>query len=138
MADVALVPEGDVFHRGNGVPTEHTREAGETLAGDGIALVRHGTAAFLAFRKEFLRFEDLGALQMAELDRPTFNAGGDERERVDEFGVEVALDDLRGNGRRTETKLFANECLHTRRNMRAGTDGAREFADRHCFPRGFD
>ena len=82
MADVAFVPERDVFHRGEGVAAQHAREAGETFAGDGIALVRHGAGTFLAFGKKFFRFQNFGALQMAKLRRPTFNARADESERV--------------------------------------------------------
>src|SRR6185437_15394682 len=42
MRDVALVPEGHVFVSGLRVGADNAREAADLLAGDGIALVRHG------------------------------------------------------------------------------------------------
>jgi hypothetical protein len=107
------------------------RKATEPLAGDGIALVRHGAGTLLAIRKELLGFEDLRALQVAEFRPPTFNARGDERECSDEFGVEVALDDLRGDGCWSKAELLADEGLYFRGEMRAGAHGAGELADRH-------
>jgi hypothetical protein len=65
VADVALVPEGDVFQRRHRVAAQHAREAGEAFPRDGVALVRHGAAAFLTFGRLF-SFENFGALQVAE------------------------------------------------------------------------
>ena len=65
-------------------------------AGDRIAFVRHGRAAFLARTEEFLRFQYFGALQMPELRRPAIDARGDERKGGGEFRVTIALDDLGG------------------------------------------
>ena len=114
MADVALVPEGDVLQRGNGVAAEHAGEAGETFPGDGVALVRHGAAAFLARGERFFGFENFGALKMAEFNGPTFDAGADERQRVHELGVNVALDDLGGDGRGAQAQLSADITLDFR------------------------
>ena len=131
VADVALVPEGDVFQRGHGVAAQHAREAGEAFPGDGVALVRHGAAAFLAFGERLFGFEHFGALQVAELHRPTLDARADERQRELEFGVDVALHDLRGDGRGAQAELLANVSLDARREVRARADGAGDFADRH-------
>ena len=129
MADVAFVPERDVLQRGEGVAAQDAREAGEPFAGDRVALVRHGAGTFLAFGKKFFGFQNFGALQMAELRRPTFDARADERECADELGVDVALDDLRGDRRRTQAELLANERFDLRREMRAGADRAGKFSD---------
>ena len=131
MADVALVPEGDVFQRGHGIAAQHASEAGEAFPGDGIALVRHGAAAFLAFGERLLGFEHFGALQMAELDGPTLDARADEGERVHELGVDVALDDLRGDRGRAGGPSFSQTYASTRGDeMRTGADRAGNLADR--------
>src|SRR5208282_1607666 len=129
VADVALVPEGDVFEGGHGVAAEHAGKASEALPGDGIALVRHGAAAFLAFGEGFFGFEDFGALQVAEFNRPAFDARADERQRGHELGVDVALDDLRGDGCGTQAEFPAHGQLDPWRKVRAGADRAAEFAD---------
>ena len=67
MADVALVPEGDVLIRRLGVGADDAGEAGDLLGGDGVALVRHGARAFLLFGEELLGLADLGALEVADL-----------------------------------------------------------------------
>ncbi len=85
VADVALVPEGDVFQRGDGVAAQHAGQAGEAFPGDGVALVRHGAATFLALGERLLGFEHFGALEMAELDGPAFDARADERQRGHEI-----------------------------------------------------
>ena len=60
------------------------------------------------------------------------------RQRGHELGVDVALDNLRGNGRRTETQLFADISLDARREMRAGADRAGKFADGGGFADAFE
>ena len=45
------------------------------------------------------------------------------------FGVDVALDDLRGNGRGLQTEFFADEILDIGRKMCVGADGAGQLAD---------
>ena len=137
--NVALVPERDVFQRGDGVAAQHAREAGEALPGDGIALVRHGAAEpFWPSVNGFLGFQNFRALQMTELHRPAFNARADQRERVHEFGVEVALHDLRGDGRRAQAEFFADEFFDDRRQMRVRADRAGKFADGDHFAGAFE
>src|SRR5208282_1875516 len=114
VADVALVPEGDVFEGGDGVAAQYAGEAGESFPSDGIALVRHGAAAFLAFGEWFLGFQHLGALKVAEFDGPTLDARADEGKRGLKFGMDVALDDLGGNRRGTQAELFAYASLNVR------------------------
>ncbi len=46
-----------------------------------------------------------------------------------EFGVDVALHDLRGDGRGAQAEFLANVSLDARREMRARADGAGDFAD---------
>src|ERR1035437_9076963 len=137
MRNVAFVPERDVFQRGDGVAAQHAREAGETFPGDGIAFVRHGARTFLASGERLFGFENFGALQMAEFDGPTLDARADEGECGLEFSVEVALHDLRGDGRGTQAELFADKIFHTRRQVRASSDGTGKFADGNNFAGAF-
>ncbi|MCG3778537.1 MAG: hypothetical protein JW388_1258 [Nitrospira sp.] len=108
MRDVALVPEGDVLQRSDSIAANNSRKAGEPLPRDGVAFMRHGAGAFLAFGERFLGFENFGALQVTELNRPAFDARGDESERVHELSVVVALDHLRGDRRRAKAEVFTN------------------------------
>src|SRR5205085_8607103 len=117
------------------IATNDAREAGHALPCDRIPLVRHGARTFLAFCKKFLSFQNLGTLEMSKLSGPTFDAGGDEGEMGHEFGVDIALDDLRGDRRRLEPELVANELFHARRQMRAGADSAGNFPNGDAFPR---
>ena len=66
---------------------------------------------------------------MAELHRPAFHARADQRERVHEFRVQVALHDLRGDGRGHKAEFFADKIFHARRQMRVRADRAGKFAD---------
>src|ERR1035437_9875757 len=133
MRNVAFVPQCDIFQRGDGVAAQHAREAGETFPGDGIALVRYGARTFLADGESLFGFENFGALQMAEFDGPTLDARADEGARGLEFRVDVALHDLRGDGRGTQAELFADKIFHTRRQVRASSDGTGKFADGNNF-----
>jgi hypothetical protein len=76
--------------------------------------VRHGAAAFLAGGERFLGFENFRALQVAEFDGPSLDARADEGECGLEFRVEVALDDLRGDGGGTQAKFPADISLDAR------------------------
>src|SRR5678816_3972861 len=102
MAYVALMPESDVFQCGNRIAAQDACETREPFPRDGIAFVRHRAAAFLAFGERLLGFEHFCALQMAKLNRPALNARADDCKRSLKFGVDIALDYLRGNGRRAQ------------------------------------
>ena len=75
---------------------------------------------------------------MAELDSPAFDARADERHRELELGVDVALDDLRGDGRGLNAQLLANVSLDARRQVRARADCAGNLADGHDIADGFE
>jgi hypothetical protein len=66
---------------------------------------------------------------MTELNRPTFHARADERERVHEFRVNVALHHLRRNRRGFQSQFFADEFFERGRQMRARADRAGKFSD---------
>src|SRR5512134_368709 len=64
VTDVPLVPEGDVFHRGDGIPPQEPRQPGKVLRKHGVALVRHRGGSLLSRRKEFLDLQDLRPLKV--------------------------------------------------------------------------
>ena len=129
VRNVAFVPEGNVLERRHGIAAQDAGEAGQTFPRDGIAFVRHGAGAFLPLRERFLGLEHFGALEMAEFHRPAFDARADQRQRGLEFGMNIPLHHLRGDGRGAEPKLLANIRFHARRKMRAGADGPGNLAD---------
>jgi hypothetical protein len=124
------------FQRGKGVAAEHAGEAGEALPGDGIALVWHGAAAFLALGEGFLGFEHLGALEVAEFDGPTLDARANEGKCGLKFGMDVALDNLGGNRRRLQAEPFADCGFNRRGQVGAGANGTGQLAHGHPLARG--
>ena len=128
VADVALMPQGHVLEGGHGVAADHAGQAGEALPGDGVALVRHGAAALLAPGEGFFGLQDFGALEVAELDGPVLEARGHQGQAVHEFGMDVALDDLGGDGSGLESKALADMGLDRGRQVGVGADRAAELA----------
>ena len=123
------MPEGHVLQGGHGVSADHAGQSGEAFPGDRVALVRHGAASLLASGKGFLSLQNFGALQVTELHGPVLEARGDERQAVHELGMDVALDDLRGDGCRPQVQTLAYMGFHRGRQVGMGTDGAAEFAN---------
>ena len=129
MADVAFVPQRHVLQGRHGIAADHTGQTGEAFPGDRVPLVRHGAAALLATGEGFLGFQNLGALQVAELHGPVLEARGHESQPVHELGMDVALDDLRGDGRGLESEALANMGFNRGRQVGVCSYGAAEFAD---------
>lgn len=128
VADITLMPEGDILHGGLGIAPKNTRKAAKALAGDRVAFVRHGRASLLAFGESLLNFQDLGALEVTELGRPAIDGATDQGDRCHEFGVTVTLNDLRGDIRRLKAKLFADELLDLGIEVRIGADSSAQHA----------
>ena len=138
VGDVALVPEGDVLEGGLGVGADDACEAGDLLAGDGVALVRHGGGAFLFFGEELLDLADLGALEMANLGGDLVERRAEDGERRDVGRVAVALNDLRGDGDGGEAEFFADGFLMLGLEVAECADGAGELADAQVFGGGVE
>ena len=64
------------------VAAHQPREAGHVLDQDRVALVRHRRRALLAAAERLLRLADLGALQVADLERDALAGPGQDRERA--------------------------------------------------------
>ena len=69
---------------------------------------------------------------MADLDREALERGRAERERGEQLGVAVALDDLRRGRLGLEAEPLAGDALDLGVDGRVGPDGARELADAHA------
>src|ERR1700677_2988641 len=134
MRNIALVPEGHIFQRGDGVASQDACKTSQPFPGDGVALVRHGAGAFLALGERFLGFKNFGALEMAEFHGPAFDARADEGKRHLKLRVNIALNDLSSDGGRAQTELGADEILDFGREMRAGADSTGDFSDSAGFP----
>ncbi|MNC49070.1 hypothetical protein D3C75_982200 [compost metagenome] len=63
MRDVALMPQRHVLVGRHHVAANHARQAGDVLAADRIAFVRHRRRALLAFGKSFFHLADFALLQ---------------------------------------------------------------------------
>src|SRR6516225_1520936 len=111
MADIALVPESDIFEGRDCVAAQNAGQSAQPFACDRIALVRHGTRALLALRKEFLSLKHLRALKMPELGRPPFNARACQGQSADKFRVQIPLDHLSRDWRGTQPQLLAYRRL---------------------------
>ena len=80
----------------------------------GLRLCGMALLPFWPFGERFFGFEHFGSLQVPEFDCPTLDARSDKRKRGLEFGVNVALNNLRGDGRGTQTEFLANVSLDAR------------------------
>ena len=129
VRDVALVPQRDVLEPGLQVAAQHAGEAAELLGLHRVALVRHRARALLgAGAERLLDLADLGALEVADLGGERLDGGAHRRARVEQLGVAVAGDHLRGRHRR-EPERLAHVGLDRGIDVGVGADRARELAD---------
>ena len=130
VADVALVPQRDVLDRRLRVAAQHSRQPGDALGRDRVALVRHRARPLLGPRaKRLLGLADLRALKVADLRRQPLQARPGERDRLQQLGVAVTRDDLRRDVLGAEPEPREHAALEVRRRRGVGADGAAERAD---------
>ena len=79
---------------GLGVAAQQPGEPGDPLGQDRVPLVGHRRAALLARLERLHDLGDLGVLQVADLGREPLERAAEDRDRREERGVPVALDDL--------------------------------------------
>ena len=135
MRDVALVPKCDVLEADERMRAHDAREPADALGDDRVALVGHRRRSFLPLPEGLLHLGDLGACQIAHLERKLVERRRGDRERGEELGVAVALEDLRRRGRRLEAEPLARDALEVGIGRRVRADGARELADAHAVER---
>ena len=99
------------------------------LAPDRVPLVRHCRRALLALPERFLDLADFGPLQPSNFEGELLERCAGDGERGQELAVAVALQDLRGNGRRPKLESRTDAGLDRRVEMGVGPDGARDLAD---------
>ena len=91
------------------VRSHHAGQSADLLAGDGVALVRHGRRAFLFLAEILFHIANFSALQVTNLDGNLIRRGGDDR-RCGGYieRVPVTLDDLRRHCRARSVKALAD------------------------------
>jgi hypothetical protein len=135
MRNVTLVPERHVLECRRYRAPHHAGEAGQILAEHRIALVRHRRTALLAGREILLDFEDLGALEVANLDCQPLDRRGDDAKRRKERGVAVARDDLGRNRLGRQAEFASDMGLDFGRDVGERADRARNRAGRDFIAR---
>jgi len=123
------VPERDVLEADEGAGADDPGEPADPLGDDRVPLVRHRRRALLAAAERLLHLAHLGAREMPDLESEGVERGGDDRQRRQELGVPVALDDLGRRWRRLEAEPLAGEPLELRIGRGVRADSARELAD---------
>ena len=107
-------------------------EAGDLLAADRVALVRHRRRALLPLAERLFDFADFGLLQPANLERELLERRRRDRQRRHQLGVPIALNDLRRDRRRLRARAArrraprspdrdARTCRPRRRSCRPTT-----------------
>ena len=127
----ALVVGGHGVEHEAGVLAHGLGERDDHLAGDGIALLRHGGGGAAAFHERLEGFGDLGLHHQHDVDGDLGERAGDEAEEGDGLGHAVA-GGVPGDGGLGEVQLAGEGGLHgealvAERGERAG--GAGELHD---------
>ena len=125
----------DVLEADARIGTDDACKARDPLGGDGVALVRHRRRALLAATERLLDLAHLRARQVADLGREAVERRGVQRERSEDVGVTIALEDLRGAGRGLEPQPLAGDALDLRVEGGVLADRARQLPDTHAVER---
>jgi hypothetical protein len=131
VRDVALVPERHILEPRDRVATQDAGETHDLLRLDRVALVGHRRGALLAAAERLLDLADLGALQVADLQREALEPGARKGDRAQQLGVAVAGDDLRRDVLALESEPGQHAPLEVGVGRRIGADRSGEGADRH-------
>ena len=135
VRDVALVPERDVLEADDGCSAHDTGQPADALGDDGVPLVRHRRRALLPAAERLLHLGDLRAREVPDLERELVERRRDDRERGQQLGVPVALEDLRRRRRRLEAEPLARAALELGIGRCVRSDRAGELADPHPLER---
>ena len=139
VRDVALVPERDVLEPDERSCARTTRASPQIRsATTGFRLCGIADEPFWPRPNGSCTSRDLGAREMPDLERERVERRGDDRERREELGMAVALEDLGRGRRRLEAEPLARDPLELGIGRRVRADGARELADAHPLERARD
>ena len=130
VADVPLVPEGLVLEGRAGVAAEQAGQAGDPLGDDRVALVGHRRAALLAAPERLHQLADLGVLEVADLGREALQRAAGDRDRGEDRGVAIALDDLGAHRVHREAEVGEDLRLEVGGEVAVRPDGPRDLAGR--------
>ena len=120
------------------VAADDAGEAADLLAGDGIALVRHGGRSLLLLAEELFGLADFGALQVADFGGDLVERRSDHGERGEIVRVAIALDHLRGDRRGFQSQARADLLFEFGREVGEDADRAGELSDAHVFGGGHE
>ena len=101
----------------------------------GLRLCGIADEPFWPAAERLLDLADLGAREVPDLGREAVDRGGDDRERREQLGVAVALEDLGRARRRLEAEPLAGDALDLGIRGGIGSDGARQLADAQSLDR---
>jgi len=130
VGDVALMPERDVLDGRRGVAAQQTREPGDLLGLDRVALVGHRARALLPGGKGLAGLAQLGPGEVADLGGEALEAGAGQCDRLDELGVAVTRHHLGRDLLDRKAEATENPPLEVGRGGGVGANRARERADR--------
>jgi hypothetical protein len=132
VRDVALVPQGDVLHPHEGVPTDEASQTADALGDDRVALVRHRGGPLLSSCEGLLDLADLGACEVADLECEAVERRGEDGERGEQLRVPIALQDLGRARRRVETEALARKPLDLGGRRRIRPDRSGQLSHAHA------
>ena len=127
MADIALMPQGDVFKGRQGIAPQQAGRAAHVFQLPRVALVGHGRGALLTGAERLFDFQDFGALQVAQLGRNPFQRAADQGQGREEGRVTVAGHNLGGNRLGPERESAAHKGFDLRVDIGKCADHARDF-----------
>ncbi len=113
----------------SGVGPDEAGQARDPLGADRILLVGHGRGPLLALGERLLELEDLGPLEVADLDGELFDGGGEKGQGREDLGMAVPLQDLGRDLGRLELELLEGHDLDARVEMDERPHRAGDAAD---------
>ena len=117
---------------------DDARQPADPLRDDRVPLVRHRRRSLLTTAERLLDLAHLRPGEVADLEREPLERRGEECERVQQLGMAVALEDLRGARSGLEPEPLAGDPLDLGIGGGVGADRARQLADAHPFERPSD
>ena len=128
MRDIPLVPERNVLEPDGRMSADDSRKPTDPLRSDRVALVWHCARALLPTPEGLLDLPDLGPRKVADLGRKPIERRGQERKRVEQLAMTIALQHLRRGRGGSQPQLLAGDGFDPRIGCGVGADGTRQLA----------